>query len=277
MDITKLLAKVNEKLASQPDEEILHQCFDLQVGELALTCVKNADIKDEILGALGKAKDTASGFLQEHPSMVPVATGLGGAGLGALVGSQTGSKGEFETDSDYKHRRTNSILTGALAGGVIGTAAPSAAKALSNIADEPADNSVMGKIRAALGSAIQPTTAAAGAGAAGGVAHAQWLKGQAIKQETASGTGLNAAAARDSAIKNDASQDTLDALEARLAKATATRSAADALHNVSMEAMSPSYKALGRLGNKNLVHGVGGAALALLLQQGFANKPWGQN
>ena len=281
MDFTELFKRVDQKLASQPNEKLLLQCFDAQIGDLALTCVKNAGIKDEILNALGKATDTASTAFQKNPSLVPAATGLAGAGLGAAIGSQTGSQGEFETDDDFKSRKRNSMLTGAAAGGVAGLAAPAAVSSVAKMVGAGPDPvpSVWDKIKSF---SINPTSAVAGAGALGGAGLAHLDKNIAMKNYAAAGTaaqgagvGLTAAADNyDKAMNQGEGEDRLKELKDLLAKATKNNSMAADVQAATR--YRPGIKSLGGV-SKHLVGGLGGAALTTLLYQAFANRPAFQN
>ena len=155
------MKKVEDKLASQPQETVLLQKFDSEIGELALNCLKNASIKENIIGALNNVEN----FVTKTPAGIAGASGLGGAALGSLIGGQTSSKGEFETDEDYKRRHSNSVLAGALAGGAAGLGAPSIVSALSNIPGG-ADEGIIQRLKSLI---LNPSTVTAGAGAGAGI------------------------------------------------------------------------------------------------------------
>lgn len=159
-----MLEKVDAKLASQPDEEILRQKYDAEISELAFKCLKSAGIQEVLMEAA------------KNPVAQSVATGLGGAALGTALGSQTGSRGEFETEEDYKRRRRNSMIAGALAGTALGAAAPSALSVAKGVAESGSDGtSWRDKIRNLL---INPTTITGAGGAAGGMAVNKVLSGR---------------------------------------------------------------------------------------------------
>lgn len=161
MNFDSLIKRVEDKLALQPQETVLLQKFDSEIGELALNCLKNASIKENIVGALNNVEN----FVTKTPAGIAGASGLGGAALGSLIGGQTSSKGEFETDEDYKRRHSNSVLAGALAGGAAGLGAPSIVSALSNIPGGP-EESLLGQLKSFI---LNPSTVTAGAGAGAGI------------------------------------------------------------------------------------------------------------
>lgn len=162
MDIKSLIEKIESKLASQSDEQLLAQKYDAEIGGLALDCVKNANIKDTLLGALQTGKD----FVTQSPVGQSAAMGLGGAALGGLLGSQTSSKGEFETPEDFARRRRNSILTGAIAGTAMGAATPAAISSIGALKDSMAGGKTFRE--ALTGLLVNPTTIVGSGGAYGG-------------------------------------------------------------------------------------------------------------
>lgn len=154
MESKSLFQKVQEKLASQPDEALLMQKYDAEIGDLALNCVKNANAKDTLMALL------------KNPVAQTAASGLGGAALGGLIGSQTSSRGEFETDEDYEKRKRNSMITGALAGTAMGAATPSIIAGIGRIDDSLSHGNTWRQTLSKL--LINPITVTGAAGGIGG-------------------------------------------------------------------------------------------------------------
>ena len=184
MELHSLFEKIDAKLASQTDEELLLQKYDAEISELALKCYKRklaedppataqpqesvtSSLKDSLLSYIQNSISKGKDFLLNDRVGQSVGLGVGGAAVGGLIGSQLGSQKEFETKEDYNRRRINSALTGGLAGGAIGASIPTLKSLFAPSA------SAQGSQDATAGDAVRaiikhPKTVIGGAGAAGG-------------------------------------------------------------------------------------------------------------
>ena len=195
MEIYNVLKKVDQKLAASSEHDLAKQKFDFEMGELALTCVRNkskislsnnsesnkyanfdlSSIKDKILSSVNSIGST----VENTPGAKTLGYGLGGAAIGSLLGSNlTADKSETETEEQYKKRKTESAITGGIAGSAIGASSPSvlnAIKSLSGLGEKSQEGVGTKIIDSAVGSVINPTTLAVGAGAAGGGALNKFL------------------------------------------------------------------------------------------------------
>jgi len=187
MEIYNVLKKVEQKLANSNEYDLAKQKLDSEMGDLALTCIKNkramsisnnsehnknanidlTSIKDKIVNSASSLKNT----LENTPGAKTLGYGLGGMGIGSLLGSYlTSDKSEDETDEQYKNRKMESAVTGGIAGTALGASAPSVLntiKSFINSGNQP--ESGISKITDSVkGSIINPTTATVAAGAAGG-------------------------------------------------------------------------------------------------------------
>lgn len=187
MEIYNVLKKVEQKLANSNEYDLAKQKLDSEMGDLALTCIKNkramsmsnnserdknanidlSSIKDKIVNSASSLKNT----LENTPGAKTLGYGLAGTGIGSLLGSYlTSDKSEDETDEQYKRRKMESAVTGGIAGTALGVSAPSvlnSIKSLSDLGEKP-----QGAIPKAIGwlggMAFNPTTATVAAGATGG-------------------------------------------------------------------------------------------------------------
>ena len=187
MEIYNVLKKVEQKLANSNEYDLAKQKLDSEMGDLALTCIKNkramsisnnskrhknanidlSSIKDKIVNSASSLKNT----LENTPGAKTLGYGLAGTGIGSLLGSYlTSDKSEDETDEQYKSRKMESAVTGGIAGTALGVSAPSvlnSIKSFINLRNEP--ESGVSKITDSIkGSIINPTTATVAAGATGG-------------------------------------------------------------------------------------------------------------
>jgi hypothetical protein len=194
MEIYNVLKKVEQKLANSNEYDLAKQKLDSEMGDLALTCIKNkramsisnnsehnknanidlTSIKDKIVNSASSLKNT----LENTPGAKTLGHGLGGMGIGSLLGSYlTSDKSEDETDEQYKNRKMESAVTGGIAGTALGASAPSVLntiKSFINSGNQP--ESGISKITDSVkGSIINPTTATVAAGAAGGGALNKFL------------------------------------------------------------------------------------------------------
>jgi hypothetical protein len=207
MEIHNVLKKVEQKLAASSDNDLAKQKFDFEMGELALTCIKNkratsaannswhsksanlltktSEILLNDLGpvpALAQApsgiKDKILGFLNSTGGKT-LGYGLGGTAAGSLLGSYfTADKSENETEDQYKKRKMDSALTGGIAGAALGVSAPSIIdniKSLSGLGDKPQEGAVKKTIESVAGSVINPTAVTVGGGVAAGGALNKFL------------------------------------------------------------------------------------------------------
>jgi hypothetical protein len=207
MEIYSVLKKVEQKLAASNENDLAKQKFDFEMGELALTCVKNKramsavnnsghsksanlltktsevlfnnlgpvpapstgtnDIKDKILSLFNSTGGKTLGY------------GLGGTAVGSLLGSYlTADKSENETEDQYKKRKMDSAMTGGIAGAALGVSAPSimdSIKSLSGLGDKPQEGSVKKIVESVAGSVVNPTTVTVGGGVAAGGALNKFL------------------------------------------------------------------------------------------------------
>jgi hypothetical protein len=180
MTLENVLTKVHEKLANDEIGLAIQKC-DSEIGELALTCLRKKranqnqgdatqvskldSIKKILLDGLGTAKDK----IKNTPGGTNIASGLGGAALGGLFGNLSSSKGEFETDEDFKRRKRNSTLSGLVAGGAIGASVPSVLKGLGGTQNnESGQGDAEWALKDKVKNIINPTTILASGGAAGG-------------------------------------------------------------------------------------------------------------
>ena len=194
MEIYNVLKKVEQKLANSNEYDLARQKLDSEMGDLALTCIKNkramsisnnsehnknanidlTSIKDKIVNSASSLKNT----LENTPGAKTLGYGLGGMGIGSLLGSYlTSDKSEDETDEQYKNRKMESAVTGGIAGTALGASAPSVLntiKSFINSGNQP--ESGISKITDSVkGSIINPTTATVAAGATGGGALNKFL------------------------------------------------------------------------------------------------------
>lgn len=176
MILENVLTKVHEKLANDEIGLAMQKC-DSEMGELALTClrakrVKQAQspdlnsIKDFILSGLSSAGDKINSI----PGGKNIAGSIGGAALGGLFGNLSSSKGEFETDDDFKRRKRNSTLSGLVAGGAVGASVPSILNGLGNTAKSivAGDGDQKETIKDKAKSLLNPNTILGTAGFSGG-------------------------------------------------------------------------------------------------------------
>lgn len=163
-----LITKIEEKLASQPVEDILRQKVDADLGEFALNCVKNASIAETLQGILStQGGQSAAG-------------GLAGAAIGGLGTALTASKNDDESEEEFKKRRINDSVMGGVAGGAVGAAAPIAATYFNSLNDHLSEKDPsMGQ--KALSFASNPQTLSAVAGAGGAIAGDNYLADKKIK------------------------------------------------------------------------------------------------
>ena len=190
MEIYNVLKKVGEKLASSSEYDLAKQKLDFEMGDLALTCVRNkramsiannsksnkyanidlSAIKDKIVNSASSLKNT----LENTPGAKTLGYGLGGMGIGSLLGSYlTSDKSKDETDEQYRDRKRESAITGGIAGTALGVSAPSLINMIkgSISSDQgPKKNLIARGIDTVAGATVTPTTATMGIGATGGIA-----------------------------------------------------------------------------------------------------------
>jgi len=187
MEIYNVLKKVEQKLANSNEYDLAKQKLDSEMGDLALTCIKNkramsipnnsehnknanidlSSIKDKIVNSASSLKNT----LENTPGAKTLGYGLGGMGIGSLLGSYlTSDKSKDETDEEYRKRKMESAVTGGIAGTALGVSAPSALNSIKSFINSGNDpESGVSKITDSIkGSIINPTTATVAAGATGG-------------------------------------------------------------------------------------------------------------
>lgn len=187
MEIYNVLKKVEQKLANSNEYDLAKQKLDSEMGDLALTCIKNkramsisnnserdknanidlSSIKDKIVNSASSLKNT----LENTPGAKTLGYGLAGTGIGSLLGSYlTSDKSEDETDEQYKRRKMESAVTGGIAGTALGASAPSILNSIKSFSG--LDKKPQGAISQATGwlggKAFNPTTATVAAGATGG-------------------------------------------------------------------------------------------------------------
>ena len=194
MEIYNVLKKVEQKLANSNEYDLAKQKLDSEMGDLALTCIKNkramsmsnnserdknanidlSSIKDKIVNSASSLKNT----LENTPGAKTLGYGLAGTGIGSLLGSYlTSDKSEDETDEQYKSRKMESAVTGGIAGTALGASAPSvlnSIKSFINLRNEP-ESGVSKSIGWLGGMAFNPTTATVAAGGVGGGALNKFL------------------------------------------------------------------------------------------------------
>ena len=194
MEIYNVLKKVEQKLANSNEYDLAKQKLDSEMGDLALTCIKNkramsmsnnserdknanidlSSIKDKIVNSASSLKNT----LENTPGAKTLGYGLAGTGIGSLLGSYlTSDKSEDETDEQYKSRKMESAVTGGIAGTALGVSAPSvlnSIKSFINLRNEP-ESGVSKSIGWLGGMAFNPTTATVAAGGVGGGALNKFL------------------------------------------------------------------------------------------------------
>lgn len=194
MEIYNVLKKVEQKLANSNEYDLAKQKLDSEMGDLALTCIKNkramsipnnsehnknanidlSSIKDKIVNSASSLKNT----LENTPGAKTLGYGLGGMGIGSLLGSYlTSDKSKDETDEEYRKRKMESAITGGIAGTALGASAPSilnSIKSFSGLGKKP--QSAISKTIGWLGGmAFNPTTATVTAGGVGGGALNKFL------------------------------------------------------------------------------------------------------
>jgi len=194
MEIHNVLKKVSQKLAASDEHDLAKQKFDFEMGELALTCVRNKSkislsnssqsskyasfdlslIKDKILSSVNSIGST----VENTPGAKTLGYGLGGTAAGSLLGSYlTADKSETETEEEYKKRKMDSALTGGIAGAALGVSAPSIInniKSLSGLGGKP-EGAVKKITKYVADSVVNPTTVTVGGGVAAGGALNKFL------------------------------------------------------------------------------------------------------
>lgn len=187
MEIYNVLKRVEKKLASSSEYDMAKQKLDFEMGDLALTCLRNkramsiannsksnkhanidlSSIKDKIVNSASSLKNT----LENTPGAKTLGYGLAGTGIGSLLGSYLASdKSEDETDEQYKRRKMESAITGGIAGTALGVSAPSILNSIKSFSglDKKPQGAIPQAIGWSAGKVFNPTTATMAAGAAGG-------------------------------------------------------------------------------------------------------------
>ena len=157
MNLKSLAQKIEQKIASSSDLELALQEYDAEVGQMAIDCVKNTKIAEASIfeTILNKAKDIAQRPYANTGALSAI-TGLGGAAAGGLLSGNLVSKKELESESDFKKRKRDTAIIGALAGGALGAGAPGLLNVSGTLGSAPAETP-------SLGDQISPLGVGAGA------------------------------------------------------------------------------------------------------------------
>ena len=156
MNLKSLAQKIEQKIAASSDLELALQEYDAEVGQMAIDCLKNTKIAEASIfeTILNKAKDIAQRPYANTGALSAI-TGLGGAAAGGLLSGNLVSKKELESESDFKKRKRDTAIIGALAGGALGAGAPGLLNVSGTLGSAPAETS--------LGDQISPLGVGAGA------------------------------------------------------------------------------------------------------------------
>jgi hypothetical protein len=173
MNLEKIFEKVEKKLAFDDVALAIQKC-DMEAGDLAIKCLsakiansKNPKYKSAAYDVDSIKKDILNLF--NVKGVKTLASGTAGAVLGGALGNLSSSRGDSESDDEYKRRKRDSTVTGALAGGAIGASLPSILKSMGSVSGM--QGSTNGGENGNSGSSvslINPTTISVGAGAAAG-------------------------------------------------------------------------------------------------------------
>ena len=138
MNLKSLAQKIEQKIASSSDLELALQEYDAEMGQLAIDCLKNTKIAEATLSekVLSKIKDIAQ-RPYANTGVLSAITGLGGAAAGGLLSGNLISKKELESESNFKKRKRDTALIGALAGGALGAGTPGILNAVGALGSEP--------------------------------------------------------------------------------------------------------------------------------------------
>lgn len=153
MNLKSLAQKIEQKIASSSDLELALQEYDAEVGQMAIDCLKNTKIAKPIFETiLNKAKDIAQRPYANTGALSAI-TGLGGAAAGGLLGGNLVSKKELESESDFKKRKRDTAIIGALAGGALGVGTPGLLRVAGGLGSAPVaeDTSLFGDEISPLG------------------------------------------------------------------------------------------------------------------------------
>jgi len=157
MNLKSLAQKIEQKIAASSDLELALQEYDAEVGQMAIDCLKNTKIAEASIfeTILNKAKDIAQRPYANTGALSAI-TGLGGAAAGGLLSGNLVSKKELESESDFKKRKRDTAIIGALAGGALGAGAPGLLNVSGTLGSAPAETP-------SLGDQISPLGVGAGA------------------------------------------------------------------------------------------------------------------
>lgn len=142
MNLKSLAQKIEQKIAASSDLELALQEYDAEMGQLAIDCVKNS--KTAFLGGepsisekvLSKIKDIAQ-RPYANTGVLSAIMGLGGAAAGGLLSGNLISKKELESESNFRKRKRDTALIGALAGGALGAGTPGILNTVGALGSEP--------------------------------------------------------------------------------------------------------------------------------------------
>ena len=138
MSLKSLAQKIEQKSATSSDLDLALQEYDAEMGQLAIDCLKNTKIAEATLSekVLSKIKDIAQ-RPYANTGVLSAITGLGGAAAGGLLSGNLISKKELESESNFRKRKRDTALIGALAGGALGAGTPGILNAVGALGSEP--------------------------------------------------------------------------------------------------------------------------------------------
>jgi hypothetical protein len=138
MELKTLAQKIEQKIAESSDVELALQEYDAEVGQLAIRCVQNSKTANASFSekVLNKIRDIAQ-RPYENTMALSAVTGLGGAAAGGLLSGNLVAKKDLESEADFKRRRRDTAILGALAGGALGVGVPGVLGAAGALGAEP--------------------------------------------------------------------------------------------------------------------------------------------
>lgn len=188
MNLKSLAQKIEQKIAASSDLELALQEYDAEVGQMAIDCLKNTKIAESSIfeTILNKAKDIAQRPYANTGALSAI-TGLGGAAAGGLLSGNLVSKKELESESDFKKRKRDTALIGALAGGALGAGTPGILNTVGALGSEPSSwgERILESVNPLQ--LITPESSATVAGAAAAIGAKNWsarLKSGPLKDLT---------------------------------------------------------------------------------------------
>lgn len=152
MNLKSLAKKIEQKIANSSDLELALQEYDAEVGQMAIDCLKNIKTAEASFSEklLSKIKDVAQRPYANTTALSAI-TGLGGIAAGGLLGGNLVSKKELESESDFKKRKRDTAIIGALAGGALGAGAPGLLNVSGALGSAPPEPPLLGDQISPLG------------------------------------------------------------------------------------------------------------------------------